>query len=276
MEVFIIRHGNVTLEQTGGGSAFSLISAASVDALPTNAAKNTIAVITDQTIGKLYMQPTVPTAAVSGDLVILTSKSSKTISLSEDGNIEFAIDGAYINIDGAWSFVDTYIRLDDAWALLWSSQLYYAGNEYDAYTGGLTSIAKIAVSGSSVSAKPPTINRDDPSMVVSTITNGGGMFHVASAIDLTPYRAIVFEGMFTRAGSTARNLIAGAWSSIPSSFYTSNVLVSTEISGSSAKTLTLDVSSVNQVAYIGFGMTAPSGSTTSVEITKAYLIPNDM
>lgn len=276
MEVFIIRHGNVTLEQTGGGSAFSLISAASVDALPANAAKNTIAVITDQTIGKLYMQPTIPASAASGDLVILTSKSSKTISLSEDGNIEFAIDGAYINIDGVWSFVDTYIRLDDAWALLWSGQLYYADNEYDAYTGGLTSVAKNAVSGSSVSPKAPTINRDDPTMVVSTITNGGGMFHTASAIDLTPYRQIVFEGTFTRAGSAARNLIVGAWPSIPSSYYTSNVLTSTEMSGTSATTLTLDISSVSQSAHIGFGMTAPSGSTTSVKIKKAYLIPNDM
>lgn len=270
-EGFIIRRGGSAVEETSGGSAFSLISAESKEALPANAAKNTIAVITDQTIGKLYMQPTIPETAVSGDLVILPSKPSKTISLSEDGNIEFGIGGAYINIDGAWSFVDTYIRLDDTWALLWSSQLFCNNNDYAEYTGGWVNVGKKAASNSSADAGAPDITYENGSMVCdTTIDKTGGMYYTANQIDLTPYKTVVFEGEFTRGGTVARNFYAAVWSSI-GTYYTSNVIKSKESPSQSFSKIEVDVSSVSESAYIGLGLTQ-----SKAVISKAYLIPNDM
>lgn len=272
MDVFIVRYGGVEEGSGSGGSAFSLISAASKDALPSSAAKNTIAVITDQSIGKLYMQPTIPTEAVNGDLVILTSKSSKTISISEDGNIEFAIDGAYINIDGAWSFVDTYIRLDDAWVLLWSGQLYFNGNQYTEYLGDWVSVAKKAASNSTASIdQDPLFADENGALTVNTATNlTGGIFYTTNQIDLTPYKTIVFEGKFTRGGTVARNFTAAAWSRI-GTYYTSNMLAYTQPSVTSFTTIKVDVSEINAVAHVGLGITQ-----SKAVITRAYLVPNEM
>ena len=104
---------------SGGGASLGLIAVPSADSLPETANASTIAVVTEQTIGNLYVQGSVPETAVDGDVLILTIRPEKSINLSESGALEIGVDGAYIRNNGTWSFVDTYIFVNGAWSFLW-------------------------------------------------------------------------------------------------------------------------------------------------------------
>jgi len=149
--------------------------------------------------------------------------------------------------------------------------LYVNGNENVNLTGGWTGKALRAASNSTADAKAPTIVRLSNLISADTATpNGGGVFYTAKKIDLTPYKTLVFEGTFTRGGTVERNFAVTAWSKV-ASYYTSNVLKQKYMSGTSGTKLTLDVSAVNQEAYIGLGLTL-----SKAVITACYLVPKDV
>lgn len=256
---------------SGGGASLGLIAVSSADSLPETANANTIAVVTEQTIGKLYVMATAPDAAIDGDVLIMTASPEKNIMLAEDGTIELGIAGAYIKTAGAWSFVDTYVFTDGAWSFLWSDQLFYNSNGYTDYTGGWVNVAKKAASNSSASAGAPDITYENGSMVFDTkSTASGGMYYTANQIDLTPYKTVVFEGTFERSSDVVRNFTAAVWSSV-GTYYTSNMITYTYSPSTSFSVIEVDVSEVNEVAHVGIGIT-----NSKAIITKCYLVPKGM
>jgi hypothetical protein len=275
------------IHNISGGAGVSVITAASASELPETANQFTIALITETPISNVYIQSTIPEFTNNGDIIMLTSKAERYINLFESGgNFEVGVCGAYISNTGVWDFVDTYIFIDGAWVFLWSAQLYYNNNEYESYTGGWISEGKKSTSDTGASATTkPTIIKNYEGTKIRTSMGGsvaqGGIFYLSQPIDLTPYKTIVFEGVFQCSGAASRNLTAAVWSSI-GSYYEANKLAFKYVpEGTEVNLIEIDVTTIDRTGYIGFGLTGTTasnkfGGVTSVTLEKAYLIPKEM
>lgn len=272
-QAFLVRRGG-GVKESGGGSAFSLISVASTDDLPANADENTIAVITQQTIGKIYVLPHAPENAAVGDILVYAENPKKnlTIIANDTMKVRVGISGAYVQTDSGLEPLNTYVFIDNEWTFLWSAQIYDSGNEYADYTGGWVGNAKKSNSSSGATAKAPTIDRTNPDCIIaSTTPSYGGMFVTKNKIDLTPYKEIVFDGEFLCEEGAAQNVYAGAWSTIgtyyqvtPEAFSGSNLDVE------SVNKIVVDVTNVNEPCYVGVGLTR-----TKLTLRRCYLVPKD-
>ena len=257
----------------GGGASIQVIAVASEDSLPETANENTVAVITEQTIGTLYVYPKAPEAANVGDVLMLSNGTDTIINLTEDGTFAIGGAGVYIKNDDAWSFVDAYIFANGEWQCLWANRIYYEGNEYTVYTGGFTTHAISSRSGASATVMLPGVTRNNANIIAdtqATATRGVGMFCTTNMIDLTPYSTLVFEGTFVSEYTNYPvNFVAAAWSKIPE-FYNQDRLAYYELTKTQTK-ISIDVSSINTSAYIGFGI-----AYSKVTLERCYLIPKEM
>lgn len=260
--------------KAGGGAPFQLIAVSSEDSLPETARENTVAVVTEQAVGTLYVYPETPDAAIVGDVLILDTGIGKIINLTEDGTFAFRGAGVYIKNDDAWAFVDAYIFVNNEWQCLWANRLYYEGDEYTVHTGGFVAHEISSRNGASATVVLPDVTRNADNIFVdtkSTDSRGVGMFCTANMIDLTPYSSLVFEGTFTSEyTSYPQNFVAAAWSKIPD-FYTNDRLAYYQMSSSSRTQITIDVSSINESAYIGFGL-----AYATVKLERCYLVPKEI
>lgn len=258
------------------GASLQVIAVSSSDNLPEEVEENTLAIITDQQIGNLYIYPAIPEAAAPGDVLILTTGKDKIINLTEDGTIGIGSAGVYIKQDESWSYVDAYIFVSGEWRFLWSSRLYYEGDEYVEYTGGFTTHAINSRSGASATPIHPGVEKNSDHIMANTTSSGSngsgvGMLCTANMIDLTPYDTLVFEGTFkTNYTNYPQNFVVAAWSQIPD-YYTNHRLAYFELTTSTVSKITVDVSNVNTTAYVGFGI-----AFSTVTLRRCYLIPKEI
>ena len=130
-------------------------------------------------------------------------------------------------------------------------------------------------SGAGATTIQPKVTIGDDSITVDTTKatgpNGVGMWCTDKAIDLTPYKTLVFEGTFASSyTSYADNFVLGAWSKIPTYYTLDRLAYQTVTKSSSTAPVQIDVSSIKGRAYIGIGM-----AYSKAVITKCYLIPKE-
>ena len=264
-EAYITRRGS------GTQLKFKIDAYSSVDSLPLTAKEGSFAVITSANIGKTHVGPIVPTNVESGAIYLSSRGSEASIVLSEQ--LELLVTGAFIWNGSEWDAVDTYVFRDGEWAFVGSGQIYNAGNEYVEYTGGFVARKISSRSDASATTVEPKITVNSNNIVADTTSsgsNGVGMFCTDKRINLTPYKAIVFEGEFiSNYTNYANNFIAGAWPIIPT-YYTIERLAYVSMTTSPNTQLIVDVSDINSDAYVGFGI-----AYSKVTLTNCYLILKD-
>ena len=265
MEVFIVRHGGVTTEEAGGGGLnFEVVGGTTQ---PENPSENMIWINTDTEISGYTCSETEPTEPVEGMVWVCLNETVNTpINVCEENPVMLYISNCMQYESGAFVFKDAAIYQSEAWNVLWYGKLYSPGNEWENVTGGWKATAKKSDSDSGVSAKAPTITRNDDGTIKAALSSGGGIFHTTNMIDLTDYKTLIFEGTFTRGGSVDYNLLAGVWKSF-GSYYNDSAAASTALSGTSATSRSVNISSLTGKYYVGIGLT----NSTAV-ITNCYLV----
>ena len=267
-QAFLVRRGGV-----GGGVELKVVSYTSKDALPATASEVTVAVITGLAIGDIYVEPFAPADAAVGSL-FFSSVGSDTTLLSV-GDINFMATGAFIRTETDWVAIDTYIFREGMWVFAPSGKLTEAGTDYTEYTGSFAARAISSRSGAGATTIQPKVTIGEDSITVDTTKatgpNGVGMWCTDKAIDLTPYKTLVFEGTFASSyTSYADNFVLGAWSKIPTYYTLDRLAYQTVTKSSSTDPVQIDVSSIKGRAYIGIGM-----AYSKAVITKCYLIPKE-
>lgn len=265
--------GDAYLVRRGGGGKVELKVAkyASANVLPSTAKEGSIAVITEAVIVDVYVQRTAPASAPVGSLFF--SSAGSDAELLSIGTFNFYSTGAFIRTDTAWVAVDTFIFRDGAWALAPSGKLTEAGIDYAQYTGGFVARKISSKSSASATIVIPKVTWDDENVVIDTTkgtgANGVGMWCTDKAIDLTPYKTIVFEGTFiSNYPSYADNFCVGAWSKIPTYYTNDRLAFSLVTVASTTNPVLIDVSDINGSAYVGIGM-----AYSKATITRCYMIP---
>jgi hypothetical protein len=149
--------------------------------------------------------------------------------------------------------------------------LYGAGDEHAGLTNGWIGEPKWSQDGSGAT-KRANIARESGQIVLDNSNNYAGVIRPALGVDLTPYKTLVFEGEFTRGGSSAKNLIAAVWSTIGTFYATENQMLKfyQMASTGTVDRIEIDVSNIDGLGYPGIGVTM-----SSAKITACYLIPKD-
>jgi hypothetical protein len=149
--------------------------------------------------------------------------------------------------------------------------LYGAGDEPTGFTNGWIGEPKWSQDGSGAT-KRANIARESGQIVLDNSNNYAGVIRPALGVDLTPYKTLVFEGEFTRGGSSAKNLIAAVWSTIGTFYATENQMLKfyQMASAGTVDRIEIDVSDIDGLGYPGIGVTM-----SSAKITACYLIPKD-
>jgi hypothetical protein len=246
---------------------FNAITRTALSELPDFIKDGTIALITSEPVNKIIIQANAPEE--EGVAWIPSGDPTTVVQMNFGTNALIDFMGAFVKINNIWVAVETYIRQNQEWVFLWSSQLLDGTTEnfFPIQTGYWTSIAKKAASNSTAAAEALEVATESPFIRVGHSTSAGsGMFYTNKKIDLTPYKTIVFEGEFTRGGSATRNFTLGAWTDI-GTYYTSNLAAYVYMSGTSGSRLELDVTDINQECYLGLGLVY-----SIANISKAYLI----
>ncbi len=176
-------------------------------------------------------------------------------------------------VSGSWVKVNAEIYLNGNWVEVNPNRyLYYMGNEYTVLTGGWVSAAKLPKSDANSDALTPVVERGDTSIRASITSNKKcGIFYVQNPIDITGYSTLVLEGTFHNSSSFGDNVSLHLWSSL-GTYYDSNIVASARVPSGTCTVLRLDVSSLADASYyIGFSINTYGGSSSYVEVTKAYL-----
>lgn len=248
----------------GGGSAGGNFKLVGGEAQPSGPAENTIWVNTSEKITSYLFSPQEPEAPEAGMVWIRTGdRSTGAFFATKGGTVRLYPAAVRQYVGDQWVEKTGYIYQSGSWILWWSGQLYSPGIEWEEVTGGWTGLGMLASNKSSESAIAPAITRES-GRIIADGTAGGGIIYCAEKIDLTDYTTLIFEGVFTRAGTLARNVLAACWS-VLGKYYT-DAAASKEISGTSATVLQVDVSGLTGEYYVGIGLTA-----STAEITACYL-----
>lgn len=254
----------------GGGSNsgeklnFQVMAYSEEALLPEVPEENTIAVITGTGITGYRFSPEKPEEPYEGMAWIETgTRSTGPFSATGDSSILLYPLTVKQYENGQWTEKTAKIFLGGVWTLWWNGQLYSPGIEWEEMTGGWSSAAARASSVSGESAAAPVITRKDD-RILADGSGGGGILYCSKKIDLTEYSLLTFEGIFTRAGSLARNILAACWSEL-GSYYTETV-AEKGLGESSGTILQVDISDLEGEYYVGMGLTA-----STAEITRCYL-----
>jgi len=134
---------------SGGGAAlnFKVAAYASADVLPTTAAENTIAVITETAISSWVMQAEEPEAPEAGMVWIYVGAPNViTIQAVKKPSITVYPNTAKQYVDGAWVDVPLKCYQNGAWVGSWDGYYYNAPDECYELTGGWVVIAEPGLS----------------------------------------------------------------------------------------------------------------------------------
>lgn len=269
-EGIIVRRGG-----GAGGVDFSIVGGATQ---PSSPKENMIWINTETPIGAVSFSAARPISATLGDVWIAECKPfSIGINIGGKNTMMFYISKCYQYDSEKFVEIPGMIYRSGAWAELHDYALYAPGDEKGITTGGWLSKGMKSQSDSGASAKETPISSTEQYLLIDssedTGSDGACILYAADPIDLTDFKSLVFEGDFTRGGtsSATRNLSFCAWSSFPSYYYVSSTKAAgQDVPGTTATMITVDVSSLNGFYYVGCGATY-----SIVKLTNCYLIPKD-
>ena len=186
-------------------------------------------------------------------------------SVNEYGYVGISLANAYANITHCYLIPKEKVQEEYTF-------LYKVGNEYESFTGGWVGEPKLAASTSGVT-KSANIVRENNAIILDNLDSKGGVIRPTLGVDLTPYKTLVFEGVFQRDGTQPRNITAAVWSKIGTYYATSSeMLVYYQMQNvETINRIELDVSNINQLGYPGIGV-----ADSLVKITACYLKPKEM
>lgn len=188
MEVFIIRHGNVTLEQTGGGLNFEIVASVTQPSSPT---ENMVWLKTDTEITSWAISASQPESPTEGMVWIMyTDEDSAEFNALSENALMIAIGDAAQYVDGEWKNVHLYRYANEEW-LDWTAHIIKDGTTiYPSATVGMKWKAD-----STYGSNNPKITLGDGFIQVNGSNTGYGMAYFGE-FDLTGRTQIVLEGTF--------------------------------------------------------------------------------
>lgn len=242
---------------------------------PTSPTENMIWVNTNVTISSYIFSATEPEAPVYGMVWIFTSVSSTVEfnALKKNGIQVYPI-SAKQYIRGAWVDVEAKSYQSGEWVYWWRGELYDSGNEYTSVTGGWQARAWKLKSGYTATA--PTLTKNDTYMTgVFTKKNGSGVIEIANDVDLTGYSTLYMEYTGSGLNSSYYGILGVA--DRTATYYKDSALATVEVVYSdgkdSAVVASLDISSINQLANVYFGMhiTSSASGTNTINIHRVWM-----
>ena len=180
-------------------------------------------------------------------------------------------------LNGAWCAKDAKIYQNGAWANWWNGELYTAGNEYSAVTGGW--YGKPWKTTSNVTAAE-TINIDRGSSYMrmsfgSSLTRRSGVLLTANKIDLSKYNTLTFNGFISQNGysnSYKANGLVCIFENIGDDTYDKKYVKSADIANSGvAANSTIDVSDLSGEYYIGISLYNYDAAAAFVQMNSLVL-----
>ena len=228
----------------GGGSDlnFKVIAVASESALPTSAAENTIAVITTAPITSYVFSASAPTSPAEGMVWVATGTASTVgFNAIKRNGLWVYPTGCQQYVSGAWVSKTAKTYQSGKWTE-WTTYLYNRGAINTDITGGLT------MAGYTINSVPlvaPTFEANR--IVLAGAANVMFLTGTANAIDLSPYNRLEINANVV---STYQSYPAFSCRISKSKDAENNLLAILTNATLGEQTVTLDVSNINQLAYI--------------------------
>lgn len=149
--------------------------------------------------------------------------------------------------------------------------LYRAGDENIAVTGGWNAYAQ-GINSSYPTGSLAIINfNKGTDKMTATVTNMGQYGCVVrheKAVDLTPYKTIKFKGSVNANGVISSYVRFVCWSPSIGTYWSDNMAADKSLGGASWSDLSLDISEINDVGFVGFSF---FNADATVNITEIYL-----
>lgn len=254
---------------SGGGNGSLNFKVESGNSFPSEAEENTIMIITDSTITKWLISPEEPENPSEGMIWIKTGTSSTAeFSVLKDNNIIICPMFVKQYVSGAWVDKTAKSYKNGEWVDWWSGELYINGNEYEAFTGGMTAYA-YKLSGTTAEASAPVITKDTNAITIKTGTTNSGTVYINKMFDLSKYSKMVMKitectGHEIRVGFTetkATDFTLVAYKLVPTGSYI----------GTYSGTIELDLSSETTTCYPV--ITMMNTATKAITFTEWKLVP---
>lgn len=256
----------LTAEDTSGSYAFNVHEAGTWIISITNGtdtAEKTVAITKRwqyETVSITYFSATINATYPAGSVCTCTDGVTTLTAPNTSGQYAFIVPNA-----GTWTVsitdgtqtksetvsISTENQVETVTLALWNGELYSDGNEWTTVTGGWVATNQVyagSVEGVSINGATPTLSKEDTQMIATVPTGSGvgsGAVRTTNQIDLTDYSTITLVGTIS--------------ASHP---YDYLFVMSTtgNYGGAQAKaqiktgTVTLDVSTLSGVYYIGIGL----------------------
>lgn len=156
-------------------------------------------------------------------------------------------------IDEAWMDVEAKSYQSGEWVPWWDGTLYYAGDEYELFTGGW---------GKVVNGSPSFTKNIDTLYVTRTDSSGSHLITHNKSVDLTNIKTVEFDYSCNTQSRTG--------------FYVYNTnleaVVSSDSQSSASGTCSLDVSALTGKHYIVFGVWFVASGTYNVTVSRIKLV----
>lgn len=243
-----------TIYQGGAALNFEVVGGTTAPAAPK---ENTIWVNTDAAITSWVFAADAPSSPTEGMVWLTTSTSSPTaFNAVKKNGLWVYPSAAQQYIDGEWESKTAKTWQGGEWVDWWNGELYSNGNEYASITGGWSGRSDTGYyyAGTFSKTAATMVVRKDGRAAMYAVTN--------NMVDLTKFTTLTFKmSAVSTGGGNPRYLVT-----------TSYTPPGTEVVGAytSTKTVTLDVTNVNQPVYIAAGVLGESGNS-SITITEIYL-----
>lgn len=239
MECFLVKNGG------GAPLNFKVVG----NPQPTSPKENTIWINTDVAVTGYVFSATTPSRPTQGMAWIETGLlSSVPFNALKKNSIELLPQNVKQYVSGTWVAKNAKTYQGGKWVDWWNGELYEAGNEYEAVTGGWQAYARKYDGGTALT---PTIRRDATSLYAS-IGAGGGTVHTANKINITGFSYLYFDGYVSCADNSPW-VTLGLWRTTDGDWQPNLVAqLRAPVSGSKC---TLDLTNVaDGEYYIGFGL----------------------
>lgn len=221
--------------------------------LPATARKNTIAVFTDTPITGWAFDIEAPAAPTAGMVWFYTTASS-SVAFNAVRKNEIAVYPAYARqyVNGAWVDKTAKTYQNGEW-VDWRVYAYNKGNVYQELTGGWSKSAM--TTGSSDPVVPTVVfAAEEMRMSVKGATYATGGIYTEKSIDLTPYKEI---HCIIKHPGDYENAYLSVSETVPYNINTDYIVDQTFGVVDTYTGFVLDISSVNQPAYLSFSMVYP-------------------
>ena len=241
-ECFLVQRGGMPLN-------FKVVP----NPMPSTAKENTIWVDTDK-INNYYFSAEQPENMVDYDIWFTIGTSSQVaFSVTKKNTVMVYPIFAKQYVGGAWVDVAAKSYQGGEWVDWWGGMLYYAGNEYELFTGGWGKVAE----------GNPSFSKNASTLYVSkTASSGTHTITHNEPVDLTNIKTVEFDyscNYPSRAG-----------------FYVYDInlqnVVGSDSQSSASGTCRLDVSALTGKHYIGFGVWFVANGTYNVTVSRIKLV----